>query len=90
MNAIEAVRRRIAGVAVRTPLIELQAGSDVVSLDDAKRALRLLAEKTRVIAEGAGALAVAAALRNGSRDGPTVAIVSGGNIELSTLCELIG
>jgi threonine dehydratase len=65
-------------------------GSIVVTLDDTKRALRLLAEKTRVIAEGAGALAVAAALGGESGDGPIVAIVSGGNIELSTLCALIG
>lgn len=64
-------------------------GSIVVSLDETKRALRLLAEKARVIAEGAGALAVAAAIRCKLADSPIVAIVSGGNIELSTFCELI-
>ncbi|HEV2721788.1 MAG TPA: pyridoxal-phosphate dependent enzyme, partial [Thermoanaerobaculia bacterium] len=37
-------------------------GSVVVTLDEVKRAMRMIAEKTRVIAEGAGALAVAAAL----------------------------
>ncbi|HMF29445.1 MAG TPA: pyridoxal-phosphate dependent enzyme [Candidatus Cybelea sp.] len=64
-------------------------GSIVVSLDETKRALRLLAEKTRVIAEGAGALAVAAALGGKVEDAPIAAIVSGGNIELSTFCELL-
>jgi threonine dehydratase len=65
-------------------------GSIVVSLDETKRAMRLLAERSRVVAEGAGALAVAAALSGKAGAGPIVAIVSGGNIELSTFCELIG
>ncbi len=64
-------------------------GSIVVGLDETKRALRLLAEKTRVIAEGAGALAVAAALDGTIGEAPIVAVVSGGNIELSTFFELI-
>ena len=64
-------------------------GSIVVTLDETKRAMRVLAEKARVIAEGAGALSVAAALRCRRRR-PVVAVVSGGNIELSTFCELIG
>jgi threonine dehydratase len=58
-------------------------------LDETKRALRLIADKTRVIAEGAGALAVAAALDGNIGDAPIVAVVSGGNIELSTFCGLI-
>lgn len=65
-------------------------GSIVVSLDETKRAMRVLAEKVRVIAEGAGALPVAAALSGKAGAGPIVAVVSGGNIELSTFCELIG
>ena len=52
--------------------------------------MRVLAEKARVIAEGAGALAVAAALSGKAGDGPIVAVVSGGNVELSTFCQLIG
>ena len=68
------------------PLLD---ASIVVGLDDVKRAMRLLAEKARVIAEGAGALAVAAALGGKAGDGPIVAIVSGGNIELTKFCELI-
>ena len=47
-------------------------------------AMRLMAEKARVIAEGAGALPLAAAL-TGKPGGPIVAIVSGGNIDLGIL-----
>jgi threonine dehydratase len=65
-------------------------GSIVVSLDETKNAMRALAEKARVVAEGAGALAVAAALSGRAGNGPIVAVVSGGNIELSTFCDLIG
>jgi threonine dehydratase len=68
------------------PLLD---ASVVVSLDEVKRAMRLLAEKARVIAEGAGALAVAAALSGKAGEGPIVAVVSGGNIELSTFCALV-
>lgn len=60
----------------------------VVSLDETKRAMRLMAEKARVIAEGAGALPLAAALRGGL-DGPIVCIVSGGNIDLAKFSALI-
>ena len=64
-------------------------GSIVVSLDEVKRAMRLMAEKARVIAEGAGALGLAAALTGKAGKGPVVAIVSGGNIDLAKFCELI-
>ncbi len=65
-------------------------GSIVVSLDETRRALRLVAERARVIAEGAGALAVAAALSGRAGAGPIVAVVSGGNIDLAKLAELLG
>jgi len=65
-------------------------GSIVVSLDETKHAMRLMAEKARVIAEGAGALALAAALTGKAGQGPVVAVVSGGNIDLAKFCELIG
>ncbi len=65
-------------------------GYIVVSLDEVKRAMRLMAEKARVIAEGAGALALAAALTGKAGQGPIVAIVSGGNIDLEKFSELIG
>jgi len=65
-------------------------GCIVVSLDETKRAMRLMAEKARVIAEGAGALGLAAALTGKAGQGPIVAIVSGGNIDLEKFAELIG
>src|SRR5262249_41553234 len=64
-------------------------GCFVVSLEDTRNAMRLLAEKARVIAEGAGALPVAAALSGRAGKGPIVAIISGGNIDLQKFCELI-
>ena len=64
-------------------------GYIVVSLDETKNAMRLLAEKARIIAEGAGALPVAAAVTGKAGKGPIVAIVSGGNIDLNKFCELI-
>jgi threonine dehydratase len=64
-------------------------GYIVVSLEETRRAMRLLAEKARVIAEGAGALSVAAALTGKAGQGPIVAIVSGGNIDLTKFAELI-
>jgi threonine dehydratase len=62
----------------------------VVTLDETKKAMRLLAEKARVIAEGAGAMPVAAALTGKAGKGPIVAVISGGNIDLKKFCELIG
>src|SRR5437667_3561046 len=64
-------------------------GYIVVSLDETKNAMRLLAEKARIISEGAGALPVAAAVTGKAGKGPIVAIVSGGNIDLNKFCELI-
>jgi len=64
-------------------------GCIVVTLEETKRAMRLVAEKARVIAEGAGALALAAALTGKAGRGPLVAIVSGGNVDLSKFCELV-
>ena len=61
----------------------------VVSLEETRRAMRLMAEKARVIAEGAGALPLAAALTGKAGPGPIVCIVSGGNLDLKKFCELI-
>jgi threonine dehydratase len=61
----------------------------VVSLDETKKAMRLMAERARVISEGAGALPLAAALSGKAGKGPIVAIVSGGNIDLNKFCDLI-
>jgi threonine dehydratase len=65
-------------------------GYFVVSLEQTKAAMRLMAEKARVIAEGAGALSLAAALTGKAGNGPIVAIVSGGNIDLQKFSELTG
>jgi threonine dehydratase len=64
-------------------------GVIVVSLDETKKAMRLMAEKTRVISEGAGALPLAAALTGKAGQGPVVCVVSGGNIDLKKFFELI-
>jgi len=63
-------------------------GAVTVSLDEVRSAMRLMAEKARVISEGAGALALAAALR-GDIEGPIVCIVSGGNIDLVKFSGLV-
>ena len=51
--------------------------------------MRLMAEKARVISEGAGAMPFAAALSGKAGRGPIVCIVSGGNLDLEKFCELI-
>lgn len=76
------------------PLLEAVVNeSIVVSLDDAARAMKMVADRVHVIMEGAAACAVAAALspeiaRRGHKK--IVAVVSGGNIDLSRFCELTG
>lgn len=64
-------------------------GSIVVTLEQTKRAMRLMAEKARVISEGAGALPLAAALTGKAGQGPIVAVVSGGNVDLKTFCDIV-
>ncbi|HET9858082.1 MAG TPA: pyridoxal-phosphate dependent enzyme [Chthoniobacterales bacterium] len=61
----------------------------VVTLEETKKAMRMMAEKARVISEGAGALPLAAALTGKAGKGPIVAIVSGGNIDMKKFFELI-
>jgi threonine dehydratase len=63
-------------------------GTITVTLDQTREAMRLIAEKSRAIAEGAGALALAAALTGKAGEGPIVCIVSGGNIDLDKFAEL--
>jgi len=64
-------------------------GYIVVSLDETRKAMRLMAEKARIISEGAGAMPLAAALAGKAGNGPIVCIVSGGNLDLKKFCELI-
>lgn len=67
-----------------TPLVDAALSIPVAEV---AAAVRLLAERARVIAEGAGALALAAALSGRAGSGKVVCIVSGGNINLSALAE---
>jgi threonine dehydratase len=62
-------------------------GSIVVGLQDVARSVRRLAAELHVVAEGAGAAALAAAIQRGETR--TAAIVSGGNIEPATLATLL-
>jgi threonine dehydratase len=64
-------------------------GSIVVTLDEAAQAMKLVAERNRVIMEGASACAVAAALSGRAGGGKVVAIVSGGNIDLDRFARLV-
>jgi threonine dehydratase len=61
-----------------------------VPVAEAAAAVRTLAERVRVIAEGAGALAPAAALSGRAGTGKIVCVVSGGNINLDKLAEILG
>jgi threonine dehydratase len=60
-----------------------------VPTQETAAAVRLLAERVRVIAEGAGALSTAAALTGEAGSGKVVCVVSGGNINLATLAEIL-
>ena len=67
----------------------LLAGAFALSLAETAAAVRLLAERARVVAEGAGALAVAAALSGRAGTGRIVCIVSGGNIDATRLAAIL-
>ena len=70
--------------------LPLLAGAYPVTLDETAAAVRLLAERMRVIAEGAGALALAAALSGQVPGRKLVCIVSGGNIDATRLATILG
>ncbi len=67
----------------------LLAGSIVCTLEEIRRAMRIVAERNRVISEGAGACAVAAGLSGKCGSGKIVCVVSGGNIDLARFSELV-
>ncbi|MCY4539710.1 MAG: threonine/serine dehydratase [Chloroflexi bacterium] len=83
----------IGGASVLPEMWELVSGlldgSLVVSLDEARDAIRLLAERQRVIAEGAGAASVAAALAGRAGAGKVACVVSGGNIDRGVLAGIL-
>jgi len=64
-------------------------GSLVAQVEEVAAALRLLAERNRIIAEGAGATPVACALAGRAGAGKVVCIVSGGNIDLDKLVAIL-
>lgn len=63
-------------------------GSLVVTLEEAARAMKIAAERNRIVAEGASACAIAAALSGRAGTGKVAAIVSGGNIDLDKFAQL--
>jgi threonine dehydratase len=65
-------------------------GALVADLEEVAAALRLMVERNRIVAEGAGACPVACALAGRAGPGKIACIVSGGNIDLSVLCSLLG
>jgi len=67
----------------------LLASSIVSTLEEIRRAMKLVAERNHVIAEGAGACAVAAGLSGKCGTGKVVCVVSGGNIDLAKFAELV-
>ena len=72
------------------PLVrDLLAGSLVVPLPEVAAAVRVLAERQRVIAEGAGAVSVAAALSGRAGPGRVACVVSGGNIDSAKLARIL-
>ena len=68
---------------------QLIEGSIVVQLQDVANAIHLLVERNRIVAEGAGAASLAAALTGKAGSGPLVCIVSGGNIDTEKLARIL-
>jgi len=64
-------------------------GAFPVPIDDAAAAVRLLVNRARIVAEGAGALALAAALAGRGGAGKVVCVVSGGNIDEAKLRTIL-
>ncbi|HKR35733.1 MAG TPA: pyridoxal-phosphate dependent enzyme, partial [Steroidobacteraceae bacterium] len=60
-----------------------------VSLSEVAGAIKLMAQRNKVVAEGAGAIAVAAALSDRHRFGNVCAVVSGGNLDLALLAKIL-
>lgn len=83
----------IGGKSVLPEMWELVSGlldgALLVSLEEVANAIRTLAERQRVIAEGAGAAAVAAALSGRAGAGKVVCVVSGGNIDRAALARIL-
>ena len=94
--AVERTPSFVDGIGIGSLLDEmwplastLLGGSYVSSIDDVARAVRFLAERAHVIAEGAGAASVAAAMADGVEGKHVVCVVSGGSIDLSKLVTIL-
>jgi threonine dehydratase len=77
-------------LATMWPLLAPLTGSIVVTLEEVVQAMKLAAERAHIIAEGAAGCAIAAALSGRAGTGKIVAVVSGGNIDLSKFAALVG
>ena len=95
-RAVEYTPSFVDGIGAKGVLAEmwpmardLLAGSQVVSLAEVAAAIRLLVERVRVVAEGAGAAAVAAARTGRIHARKIVCVVSGGNIDTATLAGIL-
>jgi threonine dehydratase len=72
------------------PLVSsLIDGALVSSLAETRNAVRLLADRARIVVEGAGAASVAPALAERAGRGKIACVVSGGNLDLSVLAEIL-
>ena len=94
--AIDYIATFVDGIGGKSVLPEmwplassLLDGSLVVSIDETKAALRLVLERNRILAEGAGAAPVAAALAGKAGSGKVVCVVSGGNIDVKKLTDIL-
>lgn len=92
---VEYIPSFISGIGVPFVLPEMWGlakrlldGSLVVSLEEICEAIRLMATRNNIIAEGASAVSVAAALAGKAGTGKIVCIVSGGNIDLTKLMKI--
>jgi len=95
-QAIEHRSSFVDGIGGRTVLPEmwpmvrgLVEGSIVATLEEIASAIRLLVERTRVVAEGAGAATVAAALKGEVEGTKIVCVISGGNIDPKKLARIL-
>jgi threonine dehydratase len=83
----------IGGPSVQPNMFELGRtlldGSVTVSLEEVRNSIRLLVERARVVAEGAGAAPVAAALSGRAGSGVVACVVSGGNLDRNVLIEIL-
>ncbi len=64
-------------------------GSLVIEIEQVASAIRLMAERHHIIAEGAGAVALAAALAGKAGHGKIACIVSGGNLDPYKLIKIL-